>query len=83
MFLTFVDVKRCVLVSSGRSPLRVLEWLDDTLVLPEVVIEDRADQLEKVLKPLFDTVWNAFGFNRSSNYDAEGNWVGVSLRGPI
>ena len=83
VFLTFVDVKRCVLVSSGRSPLRVLEWLDDTLVLPEVVIEDRADQLEKVLKPLFDTVWNAFGFNRSSNYDAEGNWVGVSLRGPI
>ena len=54
----------------GRVPLRVLKWLDDTLVLPEVVIEDQA---EKVLNPLFDTVWNAFGFNRSSNYDNEGN----------
>ena len=83
VFLTFVDVKRCVLVlSSGRS-FQMFEWPDDTLVLPEVVIEDRAEQLEKVLKPLFDTVWNAFGFDRSSNYDNEGNWVGGPLRRPV
>ena len=84
VFLTFVDVKGCVFgLPPGRVPLRVLEWLDDTLVLPEVVIEDRADRAEKVLKPLFDTVWNAFGFNRSSNYDNEGNWVGEPLRRPV
>ena len=80
VFLTFLDIKGCVFYSSrwqiDRRQMNVVKWQDDTLVLPEVVIEDRADQPEKVLKPLFDTVWNAFELDRSNNYDDEGKWVG-------
>ena len=46
---------------------------DDTLMLPEVVIEERAVDAAKVLRPVFDTVWNAFGFSRLFNYDEQGN----------
>jgi hypothetical protein len=47
----------------------------DTLVLPETVIEDFSTPPGKILKPLFDLVWNACGFPSSRNRDTEGNWV--------
>ena len=48
---------------------------EDMLILPEVVIQDRGEIPEQV-GPVFDTVWNAFGFVRSFNYDNENNRVG-------
>ena len=50
--------------------------VEDVLNLPEIVIEERAAEPTKVLRPLFDMVWNAFGFSRSFNYDEQGNWSG-------
>ncbi len=32
-------------------------------------------QLDPLLKPLFDIVWNSVGFPRSLNFDEEGKWV--------
>jgi len=51
----------------------------DVLTLPEILIEDYAvltnkNDVAKVLRPAFDAVWNACGFERSFNYDADGNW---------
>jgi hypothetical protein len=46
----------------------------DILLLPEVIIENYTDKVENILKPIFDTVWNACGFNGSSNYDEDGEW---------
>ncbi len=57
------------------------ETLDRDLVLvPEVIIEAQAADLPALLKPAFDTVWNAFGYERSFNYDDAGNWK--HRRGP-
>lgn len=51
--------------------------------LPEVVIEDFASDLHQVLRPAFDTVWQAAGRERSPNYDQAGNWTGEhARRGP-
>lgn len=44
----------------------------DNLFIPEVIIENYPAAPEEVLKPCFDTLWNAFGFPGSPNYDNTG-----------
>ena len=41
---------------------------------PDLVLPDSEVDTKKSLKPLFDSVWNAFGFPRSLNYDEDGKW---------
>ena len=43
-------------------------------ILPEAVIEEISEDPKKVLRPVFDMIWNAFGYERSLNYDENGNW---------
>lgn len=44
------------------------------LALPDVLA--RADDSPEVaLKPVFDLMWQSAGFERSQNYDAEGQWA--------
>lgn len=47
----------------------------DTIVLPESVVEDLSTPPGKILKPLFDLVWNACGYPTSENFDSDGNWI--------
>lgn len=47
----------------------------DVLLIPEVVVTDYADDIPLLLKPVFDTVWNAAGWQGSPNYDPEGKWI--------
>ncbi|MGA9670531.1 MAG: ATP-binding protein, partial [Terracidiphilus sp.] len=47
----------------------------DTLVLPETLVQDLTVEPVKVLRPMFDLIWNACGFEGSRNFDEEGNWV--------
>lgn len=44
------------------------------LVIPEVIIDRFDCDPSEVMKPIFDTVWNAAGWKGSINYDAEGKW---------
>lgn len=45
------------------------------LILPELYIEDISQySATSMLKSSFDLVWNACGFERSLNYDENGNW---------
>jgi hypothetical protein len=43
-------------------------------VFPDVVVEDLTDYTRADLRPLIDSLWNAFGFPRSLNFDGDGNW---------
>jgi len=47
----------------------------DTIILPETLVEDLLTPIGKILKPLFDLVWNACGFPSSRNFDSAGNWI--------
>ncbi|MHB8880427.1 MAG: AlbA family DNA-binding domain-containing protein [Thermodesulfovibrionales bacterium] len=47
----------------------------DVLVLPELVIENYDDDAGKVLKPVFDAIWNACGHSGSRNYNDKGEWT--------
>ena len=46
----------------------------DHLLLPETHVETFGRDIDAILKPVFDIVWNAFGFERCQNYDASGKW---------
>lgn len=46
----------------------------DTIVAPEEVVSDFSTPVGKILKPMFDLVWNACGFPASMNFDSDGNW---------
>lgn len=44
----------------------------DYLLLPEIVIDGFSADSATILCPMFDLVWNASGFDRSFNFDANG-----------
>jgi len=44
----------------------------DNLVLPELFLEDVTQDPEAILKPLFETVWQAAGYGQNLNYDNNG-----------
>lgn len=77
-FLTFVNMKGAEFMVPTRWRLGKQEELliaqEDTLMMPDIVLDERDVVLGKALKPLFDTVWNTFGFSESYNYNDEGNW---------
>ncbi len=73
LFLTLVDVKDYVIPS--RASWNLKNPIDrDILLIPEVIIEDLNFEPSLLLKPIFDSIWNACGFHRSPNYDNEGKW---------
>ena len=47
----------------------------DLLLLPEAVVENYEIRAEDAMRPLFDLIWNACGFQRSLNFDENGNWI--------
>lgn len=49
----------------------------DELIVPEAVLLSFDDDLAKVLKPLFDAVWNAAGYPQSKNFSRDGDWLGA------
>jgi len=46
------------------------------LLLPEIVIERYRIRAEDILRPCFDSIWNACGFPSSFNYNEDGEWAG-------
>ncbi|MGK7941195.1 MAG: helix-turn-helix domain-containing protein [Crocosphaera sp.] len=77
IFLSMVGVSSYIMGCGWPSEQFFRHTIDrDNLILPEVMIEDYNFDLYTVMKPIFDTVWNAAGYKRSLNYDEQGNWLG-------
>ncbi len=47
----------------------------DILQLPEVMLQNYDEKAENVLKPCFDSIWNACGFRGSFNYNEKEEWA--------
>ena len=45
----------------------------DVLNIPEIEIRDFSEGIHTILRPMFDMVWNAFGYPESLHYDQNGN----------
>lgn len=76
-FITLIDVRGVVMaLDNFRFALDGPLVSDRSMLLiPEVVIESSAESVANVLRPKIDLVWNAFGMQRSPNFDDEGKWV--------
>ena len=46
----------------------------DHLILPDRLAESLDFDAASFLRPCFDQIWNACGYDRSLNYDEKGNW---------
>ncbi|MBN9349284.1 MAG: ATP-binding protein [Chitinophagaceae bacterium] len=76
VFITLIGVKGYRIQTSGRySRFDEDQKIDrDILQIPEIWINSYTSNIESTLKPGFDMIWNASGFERSYNYDEAGNW---------
>jgi len=77
LFLTLTGVKNCGLVSDSphfdRS--KFVGFDRDCLMTGDVVIEELSVPTDRILKPLFDFIWNGSGYPESPHYK-HGCWVG-------
>jgi hypothetical protein len=61
---------------SHRRSVSSGELIDrDLLLIPEVLLEEYDREPLDILRPIFDTVWQACGWERCLNYDKDGKWV--------
>jgi len=79
VFLSFCGIKGCRLrtrteFGAGYYQSRLLA--QDLIALPKMAVESAATELRTLLRPIFNTVWNAFGFAKSDKYDQRGKWIG-------
>jgi hypothetical protein len=45
------------------------------LIIPEVRVEEFNADPHEVMRPIFDSIWNAAGCSRDMNYDEKGKWI--------
>lgn len=76
IFLTLLDAKGYTMgIDTWRYWVHERHTIDrDVLPLPEVMIDNYEDSAEKILKPCFDSIWNACGFAGDFYYNDEGKW---------
>ncbi len=77
IFLTLLGVRGySMAVNRWKFLIDEIHTIDrDILLLPEVVIYTYHVNVEDILRPCFDSVWNACGFARSLNYNDAGEWA--------
>ncbi len=75
--LTLTETRGLAIALDMIDPFeRVMQITEENLFLPETVVESFDESPAKILKPLFDLIWNACGYAKSKNFDDRGNWVG-------
>ena len=77
VMITLVNVRDFVLgVDTFRFVIAEEHQIDrDLLPLPDIMVEDYAAEIPRLIRPAFDAVWQAGGWDCSKNYDQSGNWV--------
>ena len=57
----------------------ILNKIDrEILCMNNVYVEDFSQKAENILKPIFDSIWNACGYERCIAYDENGNYIGLN-----
>ena len=75
LMLTLVGVKGFSLIIPQRFSVYSNTPIDrDILQFPEVMVDDYDRPAHVVLRPVFDALWQSGGFEKSLNYDDNGDW---------
>ena len=74
VFLSLLGAQRVALYQGDpfQSSGRVFER--DLMLFPDVLIEEEIVSVGRVLRPIFDLMWQAAGFKGSPSYDDAGDW---------
>ena len=76
VMLTLIGVAGLDIIRNSYNFLAQSSPFDrDVLTFPETLVESYPDRADGVLRPIFDTIWNAAGYSACPNYDDEGNWT--------
>ena len=76
IFITFIDIKDYKFTVNTNKFWDNDYTMDrDILQLPETIIDSYDTDAIQILRPMFDLVWNAFGHERSYNFDEQGKWI--------
>jgi hypothetical protein len=77
IFLTLLGVKGYSMgINTWKYIIDETHTIDrDTLLLPEIIIESYEVSAEDVLRPCFDSIWNACGFPKDLYYNENGEWA--------
>lgn len=74
--LALIGVGGHRIAGNGNSWTHTAGFDRDVVVLPETLVEGDNWAIGDVLKPVFDVMWQAAGWDRDRNFDAHGKWVG-------
>ena len=77
VFLSFVNVKDYALMVVNHRVSGGVNLERQDMILPERVITTYDMNIIEILRPIFDMVWNAFGYQRSFNFDENGKWIKI------
>jgi len=48
---------------------------EETLLLPNRLVDTNEDKdIQEILRPVFDSLWNAIGYSESPNFNSQGMW---------
>ncbi len=76
IYLTLTGVKNFrMAINRGRYHESGYRIDRNILNLPEHLLENYSERTEDILRPIFDLIWNACGYQRSYNFDEHGNWI--------
>ena len=73
--LSLVGVQGLRMAGDILNPNDSREIREETLIIPGRIVESFSETPERILKPIFDRVWNACGVLESENFDQQGNWA--------
>lgn len=73
--VTFVNVRGLRMSIDRRDFGKFHPSSQNHVIPPEVVVNNFEEMPSRILKPLFDQVWNAYGYPESRSVDPEGNRV--------
>ncbi len=73
VMVSMLGVAGCYMSPWGGTTILTGDPIDRTdLVFPEVVVDTFSPDYHQVMKPIFDTLWNASGYEGSPNYTENG-----------
>lgn len=59
-------------------PYETVPFPGELIALPEVLLDETIGDVPTLLRPLLNTVWNAYGQLRCDLYNGEGGWMGTA-----
>lgn len=77
IYLSMINIKDYTMsLNQDILGVQPIQCQEEVLKFSDIFIENfnNVDNVPRMMQPVFDEVWNAFGMFKSFNYDEDGNW---------